>query len=173
MQYTGNPLPKWTFGCHSLQHHECRQGTAKEPHYEGTESGGEHVTCVSFVLCVCASRQLHIMQAYVCMCVCTYVPTTIHRSFLCSCCSRFEAEEARKLRVAVGSFLDLITLTIDTMDQFGWLLYRLHAFTQLLHCMAFFCTVCHAWLLYILWDAWTVTCLYRTAACNSRTCTIY
>ena len=70
-------------------------------------------------VCVCVSRQLHIIQAYVCMCVCMYVPTTIHHSFLCSCCSRFEAEEARKLRVAVGSFLDLITLTIDTMDQFG------------------------------------------------------
>jgi tRNA threonylcarbamoyladenosine modification (KEOPS) complex Pcc1 subunit len=31
----------------------------------------------------------------------------------------FEAEEARMLRVAVGSFLDLLTLTIDTMDRFG------------------------------------------------------
>ena len=42
--------------------------------------------------------------------------------FLNSCvhdAALFEVEEAKKLRVAVGSFLDLITLIIDTMDQFG------------------------------------------------------
>ena len=31
---------------------------------------------------------------------------------------RFNCEEARTLRVSVGSFLDLLTLVIDTMDQF-------------------------------------------------------
>ena len=30
-----------------------------------------------------------------------------------------EAGEARKLREAVGSFLDLVTLTSDTMGMFG------------------------------------------------------
>ena len=33
--------------------------------------------------------------------------------------STFKAEEARKLRVAVGSFLDLLTLVIDTIREFG------------------------------------------------------
>ena len=31
---------------------------------------------------------------------------------------QFNCEEARTLRVSVGSFLDLLTLVIDTMDQF-------------------------------------------------------
>lgn len=31
---------------------------------------------------------------------------------------QFKCEEARTLRVSVGSFLDLLTLVIDTMDQF-------------------------------------------------------
>ena len=30
-----------------------------------------------------------------------------------------ETEEARKLKEAVGSFLDLVTLTSDTMGMFG------------------------------------------------------
>ena len=44
---------------------------------------------------------------------------TIHPNFICSCCSQFKAEKARKLMVAVESFLDLIALTTDTMDVFG------------------------------------------------------
>ena len=30
----------------------------------------------------------------------------------------FKCDEARTIRVAVGSFLDLLTLVIDTIDQF-------------------------------------------------------
>ena len=48
------------------------------------------------------------------------------------------------MRVAVESFLDLIYLTIDTMDHFGWLLYCVivpHAYTQHLYCVVWFCTV--------------------------------
>ena len=33
-------------------------------------------------------------------------------------CAKFHCDEARTLRVSVGSFLDLLTLVIDTMDQF-------------------------------------------------------
>ena len=68
-------------------------------------------------VCVCVCKRVYIWFVNVCVQLCIYM--SVHPSFSCSCCSRFEAEEARKLRVAVGSFLDLITLTIDTMDQFG------------------------------------------------------
>ena len=33
-------------------------------------------------------------------------------------CVQFNCEEARTLRVSVGSFLDLLTLVIDTINQF-------------------------------------------------------
>ena len=33
-------------------------------------------------------------------------------------CAQFNCAEARTLRVSVGSFLDLLTLVIDTIDQF-------------------------------------------------------
>ena len=33
-------------------------------------------------------------------------------------CVQFNCAEARTLRVSVGSFLSLLTLVIDTMDQF-------------------------------------------------------
>ena len=87
MQYPGNPLPKWTFGCHSLQHHECRQGTAKEPHYEGTESGGEHVTCVSFTLCVCVCVCVYPGSYILCRhtYVCVYVRTYLQLFIVVSC----------------------------------------------------------------------------------------
>ena len=72
----------------------------------------EHSLCVCVCVCVCVGGCVH-SSAFI---------MTIHPNFICSCCSQFKAEKARKLIVAVGSFLSLITLTTDTMDMFGWLL---------------------------------------------------
>ena len=46
----------------------------------------------------------------------------IHARFMFFCVhvtDIFELEEARKLREAVGPFLNLVTLTSDTMGTFG------------------------------------------------------
>ena len=69
-------------------------------------------------MCVHLQSSMHVWVRHVCIWIYLFFPL----SCLYSRCSWFEAEEARKLRVAVGSFLDSIKL-IDTMDQFGWLLY--------------------------------------------------
>ena len=55
----------------------------------------------------CYTTELECVHVCVCVCVCVrvckqlYVHLSIHPCFLCSCCSRFWAEEARKMRVAV------------------------------------------------------------------------
>ena len=97
------------------------------------------------------------VQVCVCVCVCVFVCTLlcIHvTNFFCPCCSHFEADKARKLRATVVFFLDLITLTTDTMDQPGWLLciviiQCMHVLihTQHLHTPHWQCLVLSMWLM--------------------------
>ena len=42
----------------------CGQGAKKEPHHKRTESGGEHFSCVSGIVCVCVYAS---MRAVLCL----------------------------------------------------------------------------------------------------------
>ena len=113
--------------------------------------------CTRSCPCVCGC-------AHTCIWIYLFIPFSC---FLYSHCSWFEAVEARKLRVAVGSFLDLTELTTDTMDQFGWLLYCVytpalwHGFVQFVmhsYCIVAVLSALHMVNMYaMLWSQCTCT----------------
>jgi len=88
-------------------------------------------TKLFYRVCVC-------MRVHACLSVCECNCMAIYLCFMCSCCNRFEADEARKSRVAVGSFLDL--------NENGCIYIITYT---CIHTVAWFCTVYHAWLLYV------------------------